>query len=70
LDEAAPDPYGNGVCAVAGAEFLHDVFDMDLYSMFRNEELVGNVAILAAVSDLLKNFHFARGWKLVAVMLG
>src|SRR5437868_10860904 len=52
LDDAAT--YGNGyrLRAITGPQLLHDVFDMNLDGLFRDEELFGNVAISIPAGDV------------------
>src|SRR5436853_2382534 len=51
LDDAAA--YGNGhrLRAITGPQLLHDVLDMHLDGLFRDEELFGNVPISVAAGD-------------------
>jgi hypothetical protein len=51
VDHAAPGSNGNGLGSIAGAEFCHDVFDVDLYCFFRDEKLVGNIAVAVSTGQ-------------------
>src|SRR5688572_29059310 len=70
LDDAAPHADGDGVGAVAGPQFLHDVLDVDLDRLFRDEELLGDVAVPVPARDGAQDLDFARRESFVAQVLG
>jgi hypothetical protein len=52
LDDAATQGYGDCLRAVAGSEFLHDVLDVDLDGLFRDEEPLRNVPVAVPAGDV------------------
>lgn len=45
VDNSAADGDGDGLRAAVGAQFLHDVFDVNLDGFLRDEELLGDISI-------------------------
>jgi hypothetical protein len=68
LDDPAAHSDGDRLSAIAGAELLHDVLDVYLYCLFRNEEFVGNVPVSVSVRDLTQDLNLATSESLVAVV--
>src|SRR5580692_1860813 len=65
-----PPAHSDGDClrAIAGAELFHDVFDMHLYSLFSNEQLVRDIPVTISAGNLGENFDFASGECFVTIM--
>lgn len=57
VDDPPAQADGDRLGSVAGAQFIHDVFDMDLDCFFGNEELSRDVAIAVSSSNLAENLH-------------
>ena len=60
LDNPAARSDDHRLCAIAGAQFLHDVLDMNFDGSFRNDEFLRD-ATSAAVGDLLEDLNLAAG---------
>src|SRR5271166_6342477 len=69
VNNAAPYGYGDGLRTITGSQLVHNVLDVHLDRFLGDEEFFGNVAVAIAASDLLKNFDFPRGERIVAVVL-
>ena len=61
LDDSAPHANCNCLGAVAGAEFFHDVLDVDLDGFFGDKKLFSNVSIAVSTCNMIEDFDFARG---------
>ena len=59
LDDSATHGNRDCLCAVAGAEFFHDVLDVDLDGFFGDKKLVGNISIAVATCNMIEDFYFA-----------
>src|ERR1700733_15882158 len=70
LDDPSPDSNGNRLRAGAGAQFLHDVLDVNLDRLFGDVKARRDVAIPVATRDVAQNVDFTRGQGFVAQMLG
>ena len=46
LNDTAADADGDGLGAVGGAQFFHNVFDVDLDGLLGNEQFVRNIPVL------------------------
>ena len=51
LDDAAAQADGDGLSSIGGAQFFHDVLDVDLHSFFGDEEPRGDLAVAIATGD-------------------
>src|SRR5262249_23733366 len=69
-DDAAAQGDGHRLRAVASPELLHNVLDVDLHCLFRDDEVAGDVAVPIAVGNLLEDGRLALGQRLVADVLG
>ena len=69
MNDSAADTDGHGLSPVAGAEFLHDVLDVNFDCFFGDEELVADIAISVAARDFAKHFDFTAGKGLVTIVL-
>ena len=45
LNDSPPNANGDRLCAITGAEFLHDVLEVSFNGFFRDKQLVGDVPI-------------------------
>jgi hypothetical protein len=69
LDDAAAHADSDCLGSVRSAELLHDVFDVDLYGLFRDEQFFSNVSITVSVGYFSEHLNFALRERLVAQML-
>src|SRR5216683_1099618 len=69
LDDSAMHGNRDCLCTVAGAEFFHDVLDVDLDGFFGDKKLVGNISIAVATCNMIEDFYFARGQVFVTHVL-
>jgi hypothetical protein len=53
VDDAAADCNGNRLGAIAGAQLLHNMLDVNLDRAFGDEEAVSDVAIAIALGNML-----------------
>src|SRR5215212_11793753 len=70
LDDAAAEGDGDRLRAVAGAELLHDVLDVNLHGLLGDEELFGDVAVTVPARDQPENVQLALGQRLIPQVLG
>src|SRR5947209_2438422 len=70
LDNAAAHGNRDRLGAVAGAQLLHDVLDVNLDRVFGDEEELGDVAVPIPSGDVLQHVFLAVGQGLVADVLG
>jgi len=70
VDDPAAQTNRDGLGAITCPEFLHDVLDVDLYSLFCDEELFSDVPIPVSPSNLTEHFYLAVRQSLVADVLG
>src|SRR5271156_306020 len=66
LDDAAADADRNSLRAVARAELIHDVFDVDLDSLFGDKKLLRDVPIPVSAGNVAEHVDLAQGEVLVA----
>jgi len=58
LDDAAADNYRHRLRAITGAQLFHDVFDVNLDGLLRNEEAFGDVPIPVPAGDVSEDVYF------------
>ena len=58
MNYAAADADSDGLGAIGGAQFFHDVLDVDLDRLFGDEESLRDVTIAIAVSHFAQHFDF------------
>src|SRR5882762_5533278 len=68
LDDSAAEANRDSLRAIICPELLHDVFDVNLYSLFCDEELFCDVSIPVSPGNLIENFHLTRRKVFVAQM--
>lgn len=61
LNDSAAETDGNGFCSIAGTQFFHDVFDVNLNRFLGNRKFRGDVAVSVSVGKLGQNLDFASG---------
>src|ERR1035441_4527008 len=66
--DSATNSDGNCFGAIAGSKLLHDVLDMALDGLFRDEQLCPDIAIPVSSCNLLKNFNLAIAQGLITQM--
>src|SRR6266700_3853093 len=69
LDNAAAHTDCDRLSAIACAQLLHYVFDVDLNGLFRDEQLFGNVTVTVAACDLPQHVDFALGECFISIVL-
>ena len=60
MNNAPADGNRNGLRAVVGPEFLHDVLDMNLDCALGDEEPLRDIAVSVSLSNLLQDLDLAR----------
>src|SRR6266566_9389886 len=70
LDNSSPHRDCNCLSTIASAKFLHDVFDVNLDSLFGDEESFCDVAIPVTAPDMFQDIDLSVGESFVAEMLG
>ena len=61
LDNSPADRNGNCLRAVVSAQLLHDVFDVNLDGLLRDEESLRDVAIAIPASDMPEDLNLTLG---------
>ena len=57
VDDSPTQADGNRLGPVTGAQFIHDVFDMDLDRFLGDEELLRDVPIAVSPGNLAENLY-------------
>ena len=70
MNDAAFKGNGNCLRPVAGSQFLHDVFNVDLDGLLGDEQSIANIAVAIASGNLLQDLNLTRGEVFVGIMLG
>lgn len=70
LDNPAADGDSQGLRAMCRAKFLHDVLDMNLDRLFRNEETVGNFTVSIALGDASEDLDLTWRQGFIAEVFG
>src|SRR3954464_2744361 len=70
LDETTVNPNRDRLRAISGAQFLHDVTDVNLRRVFRDRKVLGNIAVAIASGQPSKHLDFATRQPIVRVVLG
>src|ERR687893_2676707 len=70
LDHAAAEGDGDRLRAVAGAELLHDVLDVNLHRLLGDGEPFGDVAVTVPARDQPEHLQLAPGQRLLPEVLG
>src|ERR1700679_3244417 len=66
--DPATDPNSDGLGAVTGSKFLHDVLHVPFHRLFGDEELFRDIALAVPAGHLLQHVYFAPGQKLLTKM--
>src|SRR6185369_3620413 len=66
LNYAAAQADGDGLGAIGGAQFFHDVLDVNLDGFFRDEEALGDFAVTISTGYFLQHLDLAVRENLVA----
>src|SRR5713226_4932948 len=69
LDDSPAEANRDSLCAITCPELLHDVLDVNLYSLFSDEELFRDVSIPVSTGNLTEDFYLTRRQVFVAQML-
>src|SRR5215213_7600512 len=60
LDDTSTNSNRDRLSTVIGAEFLHDVFNVDLDGFFGDEQSFANVLIPVPFGEMRKNLYLSR----------